>query len=99
MPEGLAYATVNKEREDDRVVAIDRRLVIGAEAGLEASSVSRAVNTSFLELQHGTDRGQNARKALKTYRFSMDWRVHEAMSYYSIPLQLLLGGPHLAATG
>jgi hypothetical protein len=88
MPAGLAYATVHKEREDDRVVAIDRRLVIGTEAGLEAaleaSSVSRAVNTSFLERQHGTDRGQNARKARKTYRFSKDWRAHEAMTYYTL---------------
>ena len=29
----------------------------------------------------GTDRGQNARK---TYRFRKDWRVHEAMTYYTL---------------
>jgi hypothetical protein len=88
LPAGLTYATVHKEREDDRVVAVERRLVFGTEVGLEAalgaSAVSRAVNTSFVERQHGTDRGQNARKARKTYRFSKDWRVHEAMTYFTL---------------
>jgi len=88
LPDRLVYATVHKEREKDRVAAVERRLVFGTEAGLEAalggSSVSRTVNTSFVERQHGTDRGQNARKARKTYRFSKDWRVHEAMSYYTL---------------
>lgn len=88
LPEGLIYATVHKERESDRVVAIERRLILGTEDGLNAalaaSSVSRTVNTSFVERQHGTDRGQNARKARKTYRFSKDWRVHEAMTYFTL---------------
>ena len=70
LPQGLTYATVHKEREHDRVVAVERRLIFGTEGGLKAalgaSPVSRAVNTSFVERQHGTDRGQNARKARKT---------------------------------
>ena len=82
----MTYATVHKEREDDRVVAIERRLIFGTERGLEealeASLVSQAVNTSFVERQHGTDRGRNARKSRKTYRFSKDWRMHEAMTYF-----------------
>jgi IS1 family transposase len=88
LPEGLTYATVHKEREDDRVVAVERRLIFGTEGGLEAalgsSPVSHTVNTSFVERQHGTDRGRNARKARRTYRFSKDWRVHEAMSYFTL---------------
>ncbi len=88
LPAELTYATVHKEREEDRVVAVERRLVFGTEGGLEAalaaSAVSRAVNTSFIERQHGTDRGRNARKARKTYRFSKDWRVHEAMTYFTL---------------
>ena len=88
LPDRLVYATVHKEREKDRVAAVERRLVFGTEAGLEAalggSSVSRTVNTSFVERQHGTDRGRNARKARKTYRFSKDWRAHEAMTYYTL---------------
>jgi hypothetical protein len=88
LPAGLTYATVHKEREAGRVVAVERRLVFGTEAGLgaalAASPVSRAVNTSFVERQHGTDRGQNARKSRKTYRFSKDWRTHEAMSDFTL---------------
>jgi len=88
LPEDLTYATVHKEREDDRVVAGERRLIFGTERhleeALEASSASHTVNTAFAERQHGTDRGQNARKARKTYRFSKDWRVHEAMTYYTL---------------
>ena len=45
---------------------------------------SRTINTSFVERQHATDRGQNARKARRTYRFSKDWRVHEAMTYFTL---------------
>ena len=68
LPAGLTYATVHKEREHDRVVAVERRLIFGTELGLEAalgaSAVSRAVNTSFVERQHGTDRGHRGRPAL-----------------------------------
>src|SRR5262245_14752017 len=35
LPAGLTYATVHKEREDDRVVAVERRLVFGTEDGLD----------------------------------------------------------------
>jgi hypothetical protein len=88
LPAGLTYATVHKEREDDRVVAVERRLIFGTESGLQAAlgaaCASRTVNTSFVERQHGTDRGRNARKGRRTYRFSKDWRAHEAMSYYTL---------------
>ncbi len=81
-PEDWTYATVHKEREDDRVVAVERRLIFETERHLEqalaASSASQTVDTSFVEREHGSDRGQNARKARKTYRFSKDWRVHES---------------------
>ena len=88
VPESLSYATVHQERNDNRVVAVERRLIFGTQRRLdeaiEASAVSRTVNTSFLERQHGTDRGHNARKVRRTYRFSKDWRVHEAMTYYTL---------------
>ena len=51
---------------------------------LERSAVSETINTSSVERQHATDRGRNARKARKTYKFSGDWRVHEAMTYFSL---------------
>ena len=88
LPEGLNYATVHKHRRNNRVVAVDRRQIFGTQSGLETalekSQVSRSVNTSFLERRHATDRGRNARKARRTYRFSKDWRVHEAMTYFTL---------------
>jgi hypothetical protein len=88
LPEGLCYATVHKEREEGQVVAVEQKRIFGTAEDLEAalgeSSVSRTVNTSFVERNHGTDRGRNARKARKTYRFSKDWQVHEAMTYFTM---------------
>ena len=51
---------------------------------LGESAASRRVNTSFVERQNATDRGRNARKARKTYRFSKGWQVHEAMTYLTL---------------
>ena len=85
---GLNYATVHKHRRNNRVVSVERRQVFGTEEGLDEalgrSTVSVRVNTSFLERQNGADRGRNARKARKTYRFSKDWEVHEAMTYLTM---------------
>jgi hypothetical protein len=87
-PEGLVYATVHKEREQNRVVAVRQLLVLGDQehwdSALEESTVSRTINTSFVERHHGTDRGRNARKARRTYKFSEDWRVHEAMTDFTL---------------
>jgi hypothetical protein len=84
LPTDLTYARVHKERENNRVVAVRRTVVLGGrevvERALEASSCSRTINTSFVERQHATDRNQNVRKSRRTYRFSKDWRVHEAMT-------------------
>ena len=52
-----------------------------------------AVSTAFVERPNGTDRRRNARKARKTYRFSKEWRFHEAVTYLdALRLQLLLAG-------
>jgi hypothetical protein len=84
---GLAYATVRKERKEGRVVSIHRTVVLGDETAvadiLRESACSRTINTSFVERRHATDRGQNARKSRRTYRFSKDWQVHEAMTYFT----------------
>jgi hypothetical protein len=88
LPEGLDYATVHKHRERGRVVAVEARRVLGSEDDLEGalaeSCVSYVVNTSFVERQNATDRGRNARKERRTYRFSKDWQVHEAMTYLTL---------------
>jgi IS1 family transposase len=85
-PPGLSYATVEKRREKGRVVAVVTRVVFGTMAAVQAalarSKVSRSINVSFLERQNATDRHHNARKVRKTYTFSKDWRVHEAMTYF-----------------
>jgi hypothetical protein len=72
-PEGMAYGTVHKTREQGRVVDVETKPVFGAvpEAG---------VSTSYLERHNATDRHRNARKGRKTYRFSKDWGVHEALT-------------------
>jgi len=77
-PEGLCYATVHKTREQGRVTAVEARLVFG-ELGQQ-----QRVSTSYLERYNGTDRHRNARKGRKTYRFSKDWEVHEAMTCFSM---------------
>ena len=70
------------------MVAIVTRVVFGTMAAVQAalakSKASRRINTSFLERQHATDRHHNARKVRKTYTFSKDWRVHEAMTYFTM---------------
>jgi IS1 family transposase len=88
MPQGLVYATVHKHRRNNRVVAVEQRRVFGSPKALEKalaeSAVSHRVNTSFIERQNATDRGRNARKARRTYRFSKDWLAHEAMTYLTM---------------
>jgi IS1 family transposase len=87
-PTNLQYATVHKIREQGRVVKVDRRVVFGTvlavAAALAASTVSTAVNTAFVERHNGTDRNRNGRKVRKTYCFSKDWQVHEAVTYYTM---------------
>jgi hypothetical protein len=87
-PPGLNYATVEKRREKGRVVEVVTRVVFGTMATILAalgrSTVSRSINVSSLERQNGTDRHHNARKVRKTYTFSKDWRVHEAMTYFTM---------------
>ena len=70
------------------MVEIVTRVVFGTMAAIQAvlarSKVSRHINTSFLERQNATDRHHNARKVRRTYTFSKDWRVHEAMTYFTM---------------
>lgn len=85
---GLRYAVVEKTRRKGRVVQVACRVVFGSgrsvREALARSSASRSINTAFVERQNGTDRHRNAREARKTYRFSKDWRHHEAATYFSL---------------
>jgi hypothetical protein len=53
-------------------------------AALARSASSRAINTSFVGRQNGTDRNRNARKARKTYGSSKDWSVHQSITYFTM---------------
>jgi IS1 family transposase len=87
-PPQLKYATVHKMRRKGRVVKIDLRVVFGTKAqvaaAIEASAVSSTINTAFVERHNGTDRNRNARKVRKSYCFSKDWDVHNAMTYFTM---------------
>lgn len=87
IPPGLTYATVHKERENNRVVRVSTRVVFGTSgavaSALGSSVVSRSVNTCFVERHNGTDRGRCSRKVRKTYAFSKDWAVHRAATVFS----------------
>jgi IS1 family transposase len=87
-PAALQYATVHKTRHKGRVVNIDFRVVFGTlalvQAALALSQVSKAINTAFVERHNGTDRNRNGRKVRKTYCFSKDWDIHEAVTYFTM---------------
>jgi hypothetical protein len=76
-PEGMAYGTVHKTREKGRVVKVETKAVFGA-------APAGGISTSYLERQHATDRHRNARKGRKTYRFSKDWEVHQALTAFTM---------------
>jgi hypothetical protein len=87
-PAGLQYATVPKTRHKGRVVHVDVRVVFGQEeaisAALAASPVSTMIHTAFVERHHGTDRNRNGRKIRKSLGFSQDWKVHNAVTYFTM---------------
>jgi hypothetical protein len=87
-PDDVIYATVHKHPENNRVIAVEPRQVLGPPEAprevLRKSTANHRVNTSFVERQYTTDRGRDARKARKTYRFSKDWQIHEAMTYLTL---------------
>lgn len=87
VPPTLTYATVHKERENNRVVSVSTRVVFGTwlavAAAVLASAVSRAVNTCFVERHNGTDRSRCSRKVRKSYAFSKDWGTHRSATRFS----------------
>jgi len=84
----IESAGLNKTRVNNRVVAVDQRVIFGTvsavAAALAESTVSDTVNTVYVERHNGTDRNRNARKTRKTYGFSKDWEVHAAVSHFTL---------------
>jgi len=87
IPATLCYATVKKTRKNGRVVKTERTLVFGTWLllilYLICSSVSKTINTSFVERNNGTERGKNSRKVRKTLAFSKLENLHNAASYFT----------------
>lgn len=77
-PDGLCYGRIKKEKRQGRVVGVETEIVLG-ELGAE-----QKISTSYLERQNATDRHRNARKGRKSYRFSKDWEIHEAMTTFTM---------------
>jgi IS1 family transposase len=84
VPGGLNYATVRKRRVKGRVVEVLTRVVLGALAAVLALLCGQKINTSYLERHNATDRHRNARKGRKTYRFSKDFEMHEALTRFTM---------------
>lgn len=70
-----------KQNRCDPADPADERRV---RAALDASPVSRQVNTAFVERHNGTDRNRNSRKVRKTYCFSKDWSIHQAVGFFTL---------------
>jgi hypothetical protein len=83
IPEGLNYATVHKRREKGRVVEVLTNVVIGILAAVMALLGGGKISTSYIERQNGTDRHRNARKGRRTYRFSKEFEMHQALTYFT----------------
>ena len=84
-PVEIAYATVLKEKEGGRVVAVTSQVVLGseeqAEEALGESERSQAINTSFAERWFGAQRQFSGRKKRKAYTFSKELSFHEACTW------------------
>jgi hypothetical protein len=84
-PAEMDYATVHKQREGGRVVAVTQRVVLGSpeqvDQTLAQAERSTTVNTSFVERYHGTQRQFNARKKRKAYTFSKEVSYHVACTW------------------
>ncbi len=83
----VSHATVHETRSTGRVVKVEQRVIFGTAAAVATAlarwASSRAVDTSFVERQNGTDRSGNARKARRSYCSSKDWSVHRAISSFT----------------
>ena len=84
-PQEITYATLNKRKEGGRVVEVTTALVLGsaeqAEQVLAGSERSEAINTSFVERYHGTQRQFNGRKKRRAYTFSKELSFHAASTW------------------
>jgi IS1 family transposase len=94
-PSDLLYAQVVKQRQGGRVVAVTKKVIFGCpaavQARLAASTVSKTINTSFVERNNLTCRQCNGRLSRKVLSFSKDLTWMEkhlwlSLTYYHFVL-------------
>ena len=92
-PKDLNYVQVVKEYKKYRAVKVSRKVVFGdpkkIERVLAESSVSKNINTAYVERNNGTLRHMDSRCVRKTFRFSKNKINHERQ------LALTLASCHL----
>lgn len=84
----LNYAVLEKQYDKHgRLVSVTGRAVVGGvrsiQRALKDSAASTVINTALIERHNGSERHRNSRKTRRSYRFSKDWEVHQAMSAFS----------------
>lgn len=81
-PKGLLYGQVAKERKHGHLECVDRKAVIGAMAEIQAvldrDSLSKVINTSYIERDNLSVRQHNGRVVRKTLSYSKNWQMHQA---------------------
>ena len=91
----LKYATVHKEREKQRIIKIEQRIIFGLESDiaeiLQNSTFSKRINTSGVERQNLNLRQHSRRLTRKTNGFSkiienLKAQVLLVMAYYNFAL-------------
>lgn len=92
-PKNLCYVQVVKKYKKYRVVKVDRKIVFGdpekVNRILGSSTVSRKINTSYVERENNTIRHTDSRCTRKTLRFSKCKKNHErqlvlSLAYYHL---------------
>ncbi len=80
----LKYATVHKTRENGKVVKVERKVIFGdpklIDQTIEASTVSKTINTSFIERFNLTLRNHNRKLTRKTLCFAKRKQALEAQA-------------------
>lgn len=89
VPEGLQYATVHKERQKGRVVAVTTRIVYGSQEQVQAllEALAQKINTAFIERFNLTLRHLVSRLHRETLCFSKEreylvYHLHLVLAYY-----------------
>lgn len=81
-PKGLLYGQIAKERKQGHLECVERDAVIGTieeiQAALDRDSLSKVINTSYIERDNLSVRQHNGRVVRKTLSYSKAWQMHQA---------------------